>query len=398
MIKKEDMIKKYQDSIIIDDEDIATIVLYIDTIIEKKYYSTLFIAEKKYNKKGESKTTYSTVEDPVFEELFKDLGREFIYFDENILRKFILKYISSSLKKGEIISEIKEKIIADALVENDLDDEDEYAYELSKVDMFDIIVSDDAFSKMIKKSFTFNQEEYEKTETRNNLIKTYRRIKEFIANEIKEATEKNEKKRIKELKKYQKFFDEFLLTRIYRPSDIILTEAYLTNMTEFKKEDIQVKDIIPNDIKESIINKINMNIHISLDDVYDSIDDSHKEEDFYEEVLYNEDKIINKNDFSKRFVNICLSICKKEDGTSYTKQEIIIYLLRKVYEHKKCMFKDRLPYEDSISYYDDCNIPRGSQPYNEDYYYNGYEYDEDFTNHDSYYYYRGISKNLRGLK
>ena len=121
MIKKEDMIKKYQDSVIIDDEDIDTIVLYIDTIIEKKYYSTLFIAEKKYNKKGESKTTYSTVEDPVFEELFKDLGREFIYFDENILRKFILKYISSSLKKGEIISEIKEKIIADALVENDLE-------------------------------------------------------------------------------------------------------------------------------------------------------------------------------------------------------------------------------------------------------------------------------------
>ena len=373
MIKMEELMKKYPKEVLEpfdDEEESNEVSLFFGTSIGNGYYYDLFYVNKLYD---ENKTFYGETDDlSNFKEAFDEFGEKFVYFDSAMLKKDVLKYISLRFKNGSVFSSIKEKIIADALVENVLDDEEEEDYDLSERDMFDVIVEDSDLLKMIKKAFVFNQEKFDQTDAKKNMIDTYRRIKSFIDDEIKDATLEKDESRIKELKEYLKFFDKLLLTRIYKPKNVILTDDYLEHSVEYKRDAIQVKNLIPDEIKMDIINKINMNVHISLDDVYNSIQDYHKDERFLDMLSYDTDEIFSYNEFVNNFVNACLSICKKEDGSRYTKEEILNYLKKKMSNFKRIRDKEfdsylyEAQYDDSYSY-NECDT------YDEDYYYNGYK-------------------------
>lgn len=373
MIAREELIKKYPKAVLGSDES-DELSLFFGTDIEDSLYTyDLFYVNKLYDT---NETFYMDHENlPSFESDFNYYCERFVNFDVNMLKKEVLKYISSKLEDGEVFSSIKKKIIADALVKNGLDDEKFEDYDLSQLDLFDVIVSDSAFSKMIEKSFVFDQKKYENTKTRNNLIETYKSIKNFIDDEIEDATKEKDEVRIKELKFYQKFFDKLLLTRINCPKKVVLNKKYLDKIVEYKKEDICVSDLIPDDIKKDFINKINTNIHISLDDIYKAIQDYRKEEEFFEPLAYEEDEMINNNEFANSFVDICLSVCKKKDGKSYKREEVLNYLLKILSFFKKWRdFElDSFLYEESLSRYDDYDDYDDNKSYDEDYYYNGYK-------------------------
>ena len=391
MIKKEELIEKYPEEVLIpvdyddDDEESNRLYLFFGTSIKEGQYYELFYAEKLYNKNN---TFYYKHEQlPAFIDAFNLFGERFVNLDMNLLKKKVLKDISTKIKKDDIFSSIKEKMIADALVKNDLDDEEKEDYNLSEQDIFEVIVKDSELLEMIKKSFVFDQEKYNQTDAKKNINDAYNRIKSFINEEIKDANTEKDEFRIKILKNYQKFFDELLLTRINEPKKVILTDDYLTTNAEFKMLDIHVKDLIPDDIKKDIVNKINTNIHISLDDVYNSIQDYHKDERFFEQVLENGEEFFS-NEFVDSFVNACLPICKKEDGKNYSQNEILFYLMKQILELKKETDKllnqylyEKSLYDDTYDTYDNYNSRHGY--YDEDYYYNGYDEDD---------YYNGIKR------
>lgn len=385
------LFRKYPDEIIETEEELRDnpfeINLYFGTNSFNRYYN-LFNVVKFYDL---NKTYYIEGENiKDFKDEFKEYCARFINLDKNTLKKYILKYIKFKIKENNNFSNYKKKIIASELVKYNLDDEDEKDYRLSEEDDLNVIINDDIFFNMIKQSFKFNHNEFDKSDEKKKIINTYQKIKSIIKDELEEATRTNDESRKKELNSWRKYFDKLLLKRINNPKEVILTESELDRRAEIAMDCFEVKDLLDEDIKNAIIKEVNNKIIITLNDLYNSIQEYHIEEKFFDKLVYEDKKEFYNNDFVHNFLNMGLSICKKTNGELYTKKEILNFLSNKLHELKKITYngKELLKYVDDDSYKD----------YNKEKYYNKYDVYEDSYDDQDYYENEIFSKKRKKYK